>query len=68
MAANPLVPWLCQALGAAILPSVCFARYVPVRRLTATVPRTYPANMSEDRLQSWRMATLTHAEVARTCI
>ena len=69
MAANPLVPWLCQALGAAILPSACLARYVPVRKLTATVPRTYPANMSEDMVAIMAiMATLTHAEVARTCI
>ena len=65
MAANPLVPWLCQALGAAILPSACLARYVPVRKLTATVPRTYPANMSDTVAI---MATLTRVEAARTCI
>ena len=32
MAVNPLASWLCQALGTAILPSVCFALYVPVRK------------------------------------
>ena len=69
MAANPLAPWPCQALGAAILPSACLARYVPVRKLTATVPRTYPANMNEDTVAIMAiMATLTQVEAARTCI
>ena len=59
MAANPLNT-------SAILPLACLARYVPVRKLTATVPRTYPANMSEDTVAI--MATLTQVEAVRTCI
>ena len=62
MAANPLNT-------SAILPLACLARYVPVRKLTATVPRTYPANMSEDTVAIMAiMATLTRVEAARTCI
>ena len=65
MAVNPLASWLCQALGTAILPSACLALYVPVRKMTPTVPRTYPANMSDTVAI---MATLTRVEAARTCI